>query len=78
MLSPYWSHRNEEKFPQPETFNPVYTKYYSLTVASLASIYVVYSHTISVFSLAYLRHVGPTSLHYRIPFDVGIGIIHML
>ena len=25
----------------------------------------------AVFSLAYLRHVGPTSLQYRIPFDVG-------
>ena len=24
-------------------------------------------------SLAYLRHVGPTSLQYRIPFDVGNG-----
>ena len=24
-----------------------------------------------VFSLAYLRHVGPTSLQYRIPFDVA-------
>ena len=56
----------------------LYTLNYSLTVASLASIYIVYSHTISVFSLAYLRHVGPTSLHYRIPFDVGIGTIHML
>ena len=27
-----------------------------------------------VFSLAYLRHVGPISLQYRIPFDVGMEI----
>ena len=26
-----------------------------------------------MFSLAYLRHIGPTSLQYRIPFDVGNG-----
>jgi hypothetical protein len=26
-----------------------------------------------VFSLAYLRHVGPISLQYRIPFAVGMG-----
>ena len=32
----------------------------------------------AVFSPAYLRNVGPTSLQYRIPFDVGIGIIHVL
>ena len=32
----------------------------------------------SVFSLAYLRHVGPTSLRYRFSFGVGIGIIHVL
>ena len=32
----------------------------------------------AVFSLAYLRHVGPTSLQYRIPFDVGNGITKKL
>ena len=32
----------------------------------------------SVFSPAYIRHVRPTSLHYRISFDVGIGRIHKL
>ena len=26
-----------------------------------------------MFSLAYLRHVGPTRLQYRIPFDVATG-----
>ena len=31
-----------------------------------------------VFSLAYLRHVGSTSLQYRVSFGVGIGIIHVL
>ena len=33
-----------------------------------------------VFSPAYmyLRHVGPISLQYRIPFDVGIVLIHKL
>ena len=25
----------------------------------------------------YQRHVGPISLQYRVPFDVGIGMIHM-
>ena len=34
---------------------------------------------IAVFSLAYLRHVGPTSLHaVQSFFDVGIGIIYVL
>ena len=37
---------------------------------------------IPVFSLAYLRHVGPASLQYRVQyrvsFDVGIRIIHVL
>lgn len=23
MLSPYWSHRDAEKFPDPENYNPV-------------------------------------------------------
>ena len=32
----------------------------------------------SVFSLAYLRHVGPTSLQYKILFDVGNGITQKL
>ena len=27
---------------------------------------------------AYLRHVGPTNLQFRIPFDVGIVLIHKL
>ena len=26
-----------------------------------------------VFSPAYIRHVGPTSLQYRLFFDVGMG-----
>ena len=30
----------------------------------------------SVFSPPYIRHVCPTSLHYRIFFDVGIGRIN--
>ena len=33
---------------------------------------------LTVFSPAYLRHVGPTSLQFRIPFDVGIVQIHKL
>ena len=32
----------------------------------------------AVFSLAYLRHVGPTSLQYKVSFDVGMGIFHTL
>ena len=32
----------------------------------------------AVFSLAYLRHVGPINLQYRVSFSVGIGIIHVL
>ena len=36
------------------------------------------SHFLPVFSLAYQRFVGPTSLQYRVSFDVGIGIIHVL
>ena len=32
----------------------------------------------SVFSPAYLRHVGPTSLQFRIPFGVGIALIQKL
>ena len=31
-----------------------------------------------VDSIAYLRHVGPTSLQYGTPFNVGIGKIHKL
>ena len=23
MMSPYWSHRDKEKFPEPEAFKPV-------------------------------------------------------
>ena len=35
--------------------------------------------SLSVFSPAYLRYVGPTSVQYKIPFDdVGIGIIQKL
>ena len=33
---------------------------------------------ITVFSPAYLRYVGPTSIQFRIPFDVGIVLIHKL
>ena len=33
----------------------------------------IWNTVMPVFSLAYLRHVGPTSLQYRIPFDVGMG-----
>ena len=36
---------------------------------SINRIYYI-SACISVFSPAYIRHVGPTSLQYRIPFDV--------
>ena len=32
----------------------------------------------TVFSPAYIRHVGPTSLQFIIPFDVGIVLIHKL
>ena len=31
-----------------------------------------------MFSLAYVRHVGPTSLQYGIPCDVGMGTIQKL
>ena len=35
--------------------------------------------SLPVFSPAYLRRVGPTSVQYKIPFDdVGIGIIQKL
>ena len=37
-------------------------------------VYAVQSRTEVVFSLAYLRHIGPTSLQYRVPFDVGMGL----
>ena len=36
------------------------------------------SLTTSLFSPAYVRHVGPTSLQYRISSDVGLGRIHKL
>ena len=32
----------------------------------------------TVFSPAHLRHVGPTSLQYRLSFDVGMGRIQRL
>ena len=32
----------------------------------------------AVFSLAYPRHVGPTSLQHRITFDMGMGITQKL
>ena len=35
------------------------------------AILIMYDLVIAVFSLAYLRHVGPTSLQYRILFDAG-------
>ena len=35
--------------------------------------YCIHAVITSVFSLAYLKHVGPTSLQYRILFDVGNG-----
>ena len=38
--------------------------------------YLLHIKGTAVFSPAYLRHVGPTSLQYRVSFDVGIGIIH--
>ena len=33
---------------------------------------------LTVFSPAYLRHVSPTRLQFRIPFDVGIVLFHKL
>ena len=36
-------------------------------------LYWVSAKSMTVFSLAYLRHIGQTSLQYRIPFDVGLG-----
>ena len=31
----------------------------------------------TVFSPAYLRHIGPTSLQFRISFDMGIVLIQI-
>ena len=56
----------------------------TVLVGALASIPLIafgkwkFMHAHAVFSPAYIRHVGPTSLQFRIPFDVGIMHIHKL
>jgi hypothetical protein len=47
----------------------------SLLINSLfdVGVYLMLSHAVSVFSLAYLRDLGPTCLHYGFLFNVGMG-----
>ena len=54
------------------------TKMSTVTAGNLADSNLTMHLPFTVFSLAYLRHVGPTSLQYRFSFGVGIGIIHVL